>query len=273
MSNLGLLQVFIALYLVECVLRVPKGCQAYVQGLWGGFSRRQTAWTLKALWPGGAALLCPEPPLWRRTPPQPAEIEAARAALQAVRGPAEWLNSFGMLLLLSVAAAVWVWRRGPGPWRAEGFLALLALAGLLHALQVGLLARAWRRLRPQQPGRRPAVAVTALSPWASARCADLLWRDALGTVHPLAAGLALLPGPENEALAGDCLRRALSGPESDAQAAEAWRSFMRAQAWDPQAALRPPARQAGAQAWCPCCHVQYRQAAACHDCGTPLQRF
>lgn len=273
MSNLGLLQIFTALYLFECVLRVPKGSQAYVRGLWGGFVRHPSGWALKSMLPGGAALLAPLPPDWAAAPPTEDEIGRTAARLAALRAAAPRLNALGLLLLLLIAATVALWRRGPGPGRAEAFLALLAADLGCHAALVGSLAWTWKRVRPGEPGRALLVTTVALSPWASSRCADLLFHKALGPTHPLAAGLALLPGPENEALAGDCLRRSLSGPAADPAAAEAWSRFLRARGWDRAAALAPPARQAGSGAWCPCCRVQYRAPGDCHDCRVPLRPY
>jgi hypothetical protein len=273
MSNLGLLQIFLALYLAECVLRVPKGSQAYVRGLWGAFARHPAGWTLKALLPGGAALLAPLAHGWEKAPPSPDELERTAARLAALQGPLAWLNTLGLVLLGLVGLLVWVWRLGPGPGRAEVFLALFALALLCHGALVWGLGRAWRRVRPGERGRGLVMTTVALSPWASSRCADLLFREALGPSHPLAVGLALLPDAENEALAGDCLRRSLSGPAADAAAAEAWRGFMRGRGWKPEAALAPPERQPGSGAWCPCCRVQYRAAGRCHECSVPLRPY
>jgi hypothetical protein len=273
MSDLSLLQVFLALYLFECVLRVPKGKLAFVKGLWGAYRRCGPGWEPKPPLPGGAALLCDEKPGWQAAPPDAEELAAVAAQVAALKKPAATLNRLGNLLLAALAGLLLAWRQEPGPWRAEALLALLALSLLLHGALVGLLNRAWRLGLPRVPGRRLAVAVVSLSPWASSRCADLLWRDALRGAHPMAAALALLPAAESEAWAQDRLRRAHSGPAADAGAESRWRAFMQAQGWDVEAALRAPVPDAGARAWCPCCRTQYRDAARCHDCGIGLAGF
>ena len=272
-SDSLLLAVFVGLYLLECVVWVPANGWLFVQKhRWGGFQRRGEGLHLKSWLPGGAALTLSPAPGVLNSPPAAEAVEAVHEKQRALEAQAWKLEISGDLLLLAVAALVFLWHGGPGPRRAEIFLGALIAAALAHFSSGALLWACWAKVHGHTAGRGQAFAIVLLSPWASSRAADHLARPLLQGAHPAAVAEALLGPAERDALAAELWRRASHPKPGEAPEASAWKAWLQGRGHDLAALTPVPApNQPNAQAFCPRCLTQYTHASgACPDCGVGL---
>lgn len=151
-----------------------------------------------------------------------------------------------------------------------------ALHAALAASAAVAFVRVDRKLYPDRGDRFTTVVTMLLFPPAAARYAELLSRDLMAGLHPLAVAAALDRDLLDE-LARRTLRESRRGAsESHENDAEAWyrRAFearvssaLERYGLDPRALDEPPPPEAGAVAYCPRCLAQYRsQARDCADC-------
>lgn len=271
-SDHALLAIFVGLYLLECIVWVPANGWLFLKNLWGGSQRRGSGLHLKALLPGGAALVLSAAPSVLDNPPTEAAVDTALAKQRALQAQAWKLDISGSFLLMAVAGLMFVWHLGPGPHHAEIFLGFLAFAALAHLYSAALLWFLWARVHDDTAGRGQAFAIALLSPWASSRAADHLARPLLRGIHPVAAAEALLGSHDREALAAELWRRASYPKLGEAPQTAAWKAWLQSRGYDLAALGAAPARsQPNAQAFCPRCLTQYTHASgACPDCGVAL---
>jgi hypothetical protein len=222
------------------------------------------------------------------------DVDAAPRRLQALARGTRLLSVFQGLLWLTVFVGLPLFLWSPLVMLLS-LLVLLALVSWIGA--VVCFHRALRRLpdlpRELWPDRAHRVLVT-LSPLSTMRARDLLAREAVGDLDPLAVAAALLP-PDRAiervrvALVEiDHLSRRPPGggaaglPAEESRAyyeklAARVRGLARRLGADVAELLAPPPREdAHASAYCPRCRVQYRSGTVCQgaECGDmPLSAF
>jgi hypothetical protein len=152
-------------------------------------------------------------------------------------------------------------------------LPLAFLALLLSGFNAVVFLRTLRKLsalpREWGPDRSKRL-VAILSPVSSVRAADLIARELVGDLEPLAVAAALIPASTLAALARPHLAtlrfQKLASPPGGQDDQRWWRDqvgqrverVLRDRGLDPQALLAPPARDnSTVQAWCPSCLAQF----------------
>jgi hypothetical protein len=160
----------------------------------------------------------------------------------------------------------------------------LVLAGWIAApllTERRLRASAWlRRAWRPEPGKR---VLAALTPLGAIRSKDLLARELLGDLDPLAVAAALLPTRAYAVLARPRLvelRFGATPAPAGGEADQAWwraavrarlEALLRGRGVDPDALVAAPPREADTiAAWCPMCLAQYDARslqAGCSDAG------
>ncbi|HXB97360.1 MAG TPA: hypothetical protein VNZ54_04860 [bacterium] len=272
LEELSFTTLFLAIYALECALWVPQGDLAFIRPLFGDFRLAGPGLHLKSVVPGGAALVFTPPARWRAAPPDKRGRADLRRRIGAFRAEAPVLYWPGRVLLASVAALAWLTHLDLGPAGRLACLGLVLLALGCHVGAVLLLAWRWKRVRLD--GRAKALAIVAVSPWASSRAADPLGRGLLDGVHPAAAAQLLLNKAQARDFAADCLRRAVHPLPGEAADATAWGEWVRSRGWTQRDLLAPPEPQAHSRGYCPRCLAQYAsERMDCSDCGLPLRGF
>jgi hypothetical protein len=185
-----------------------------------------------------------------------------------------WLGLFGGLVVLM---------RAPLPWLVVSALCLVAAGWVSAPLATWLVLRKSAWLEPEwRPGRAARV-LAALTPLAAIRHLDLLARELVGDLDPLAVGAALL-GPRALGVAARprlvSLRFAAVIPPAGGEADHAWwrqrllervSGLLRARDVDPDALFAAPARDdPDMGAWCPSCRAQYRRQSVELRCSNDL---
>lgn len=274
--NQTLLALFLGLYLLECFTYVKAHEQLFVQGWWGPFRRGLSGLQLKPLLPSGASLLVAYAPAMLDHPPGFGAVEAVQTKVKAYQAKAFWLNLSGLTLIMSIGSLLMLfsWNTYNQAWLIR-FIVVASVVILSHLCNITLLWRAWRPLHGSAPGRKSAVAITCLSPWASSRAADLLARPLLRGAHPVAVAEALLGSEDKKILAGELLRRALHPKAGEAVDSKAWQTWLKAQGYDFVALSAAPApSQSTSSSYCPRCLAQYTHAEGiCVDCNVVLVGF
>jgi hypothetical protein len=274
--NQTLFAIFLGLYFLECFTWVKPHEQLFVQGLWGAFRRRLGGLQFKPLLPSGASLLVAFEAASLDQPPLPGAVEAVQAKVQAYQHKATWLNLSGLTLIVSVAGLLLLlsWNTYNFSWliRFSIFAGLIVIA---HFSNVFLLWLFWTQLHADTKGRRAAVLIASVSPWASSRAADLLGRPVLRGAHPVAAAEALLEAQDKQALAAELLLRALHPKAGEGVDTQAWQAWLKSRGYDlKKLAARPARSQSNSRSYCPRCLAQYTHAEGlCRDCGIVLTVF
>ncbi len=202
------------------------------------------------------------------------EAEAARRA-GAYGAATRWLRGWcnGLVVFVFVAC----------PLLAVLVGLILAWPLVLLGLVAGMagVAVSYRRAARKLECPVPRTAVVALVPTAAMRAHDLLARDLMAGLDPLAVAAALLPREAAGRAVEERLRHlrfprsggASAGAASELGAAGALAARL---GFDPEElATRVPERDADSVAWCPRCHAQYRKRIPhCRECeGVALRGF
>ena len=270
-----LLVVAAALYLIECILWVPRGRIALLAGTRPGF-RPVEPEELFLVAGGSFAFLFPLPPLGRvvllDARPLPREGLALEPVAERI---AHWRAESSWLRILANAMFVYLFVVCPVIVAFRGLLAawLPLLAGLvsLESLTVIEYHFAHRALFPHELGARLGRSLLMLaSPFACVRAEDGISREVLSPAHPLVA-CVLLCDPRS---AARYARRILydagyldAGPADDIArlldeilaAAGLSLELLRA---------KPEATDSGVLSFCPRCHAQYvPEHATCTACN------
>lgn len=192
-----------------------------------------------------------------------------------------WVSVFvGLAAVVAVQAAVLL-------------LPLAVLVLGLSVLNAVVLARTLRRLTWLQGDRAPDRSkrlVAFLSPIAGVRAPDLIARELLGDLDPIAVAAALVgPGPLAKFARPQLavLRLQQRAPASGGESDQVWwreqigkriERILREKGLDPQTLRSPPARESDQiEAWCPSCLAQYGSSHSgdlCPSCESiPLQPY
>ncbi len=196
-----------------------------------------------------------------------ARLTTALRELRGLRITANllWVALFGGLAGVVVAGGVWL------------LVPLALVVFTFWAAHALMLRRAWRRLTCLPPELAPDTGkrlVALLSPLAGVRAVDLVMRELLGDLDPMAAAAALVAPPRLATFARPWLatltvQRRVSPPGAQDDLAW-WRQqalrrverVLRTAGVDPQALLAPPARDGDqVQSWCPHCLAQFARPA------------
>lgn len=195
--------------------------------------------------------------------------EAVRARLASFAAETRWLALATNVLWLSLCGALLVLIRFP----SLKVLVLFAVTGSsAWGAAVWLMERIVRTRWVEASGRPGASKriQNAITPLSAIRSRDLLARELLGDLDPLAAAAAVLSASQLQAAARARFVALRYGPRTAlAEAAETeswWRQRMlaaierllQARGIDPSCFTSPPARQSeDVVAWCPNCLSQY----------------
>ena len=271
-----MLVLFVGLYALECFAWVPKkglSLQRYSLGP----VRLRTGPSLypRDLWSAGYVipLKVPGDP-WAL--PTREEEKRAAARVEELELSLRWLHfSSALLVLIAFCLGLWFyWAFGPK--RPRLGLILVAEFLFLHLLNLFFLFRAQRRLKPK--GRAwPLLLLCGVSPWANARAADLLSKQALEGDEALAT--APLWAPKDQAAFLQPRLLALSyplpGQSVDTERLNAWKAWAEHLGQDPHILLaRPEASSPQSLAYCPYCRTDFSRALPqCPDCGRGLLPF
>lgn len=215
-------------------------------------------------------------------------LEARTRARRHVRWSAPLLvGSIGVFAAIFVIVPRVVLATGLQHWPS-----LLAIVYAWVLVSVAAMYLAHRKLAPDARGERWLHTLLMLpAPTMAMRGNDKLGRHLMAGLHPFAVALGVLSGRARDDVVARALRdfafprraapTAAPMTTDDAQALAIERGFRdlalaRAMALanghgiDIVAAFAPPALRAGQRAWCPRCHLAYRQPGACSDCGIAL---
>jgi hypothetical protein len=206
------------------------------------------------------------------------DLAAARALRQRQR---VWrvalrvLATALLLDLLAMAAAAWApSSSGVSPAITAALFGELLLA--IAAVGVGYLRASGEGWRASLGG-----GLGMLLPWAGLHPLVHLSRPLYRRFDALTAAAALLPAEAFQRLAArELVRARLSRTRTAPELAAAWDErerqlsrLLAATGSSAEAALAPPAPEAGTAAYCPLCRTRYRPGfEVCADCGVPLLR-
>jgi hypothetical protein len=239
---------------------------------WGRFRLLGPGPHAKPPWPGGAVLSFAPPRDWKAIPPSPEQHQEVLERVQAYQTASRILNVPARTLLLSAALMIGMTFLEPGYWQFLGMLGLAVAALLSHLALFWILARQWKKVR--QSDRGVALAVTAVSPWASVRAPDRLGKGLLDGFHPAAVAQALFEGREWTNFVAARLRESAFVPEGETDGSRAWNAWALQLGFDPRALLAPPEREDHSASYCPRCLAQFKVSRElCSDCGVPLTAF
>lgn len=216
------------------------------------------------------------------------DLSAIRERQEQAHKLSRVLGILGLVLFLYVnclllPSAMFISFSGIWPW-------IIGVALLQTSLITFLFWRAHKQLYPDSGDERFTAGLTMLlfAP-AAMRAKDLITAPALSHFHPLALARVLMHPEAAKRYAKDLLREHRWAPpaptnkakieaisEGRSQLESAVEDFCRAQGWQIEELLQPPARtDPDSQSYCPRCLSEYlKESGACGHCGqVPLQPF